>query len=348
MNYVTSNNKTKEIKIQKEYLIKSGYKVDDVADFVSKYMDVNTYKDSLKGKDNLFLVMPSTSGRNIIPLYMSALLQNEYGGTIAVDYALPMHKTKSAYLGAVSKIKEPREYLIRKEMLNDIDLSSKNIVIIDDVVTSGTSVGCLQKALEKEGIVVNSVVSIAQSEKRLVSERDIERLSEKLVPVNGDLETVKNDVALLFDGKLKHAINTIEREVTGPTKTKYRDFIYEYITEEARRIRSDASLDRRLQSGQEGNATIYERRDGRTQNLAVEERQEYLVRNTEDNQKESIAQLQFEARQNGYLLSPEIIVNVSDAMCGGYVSFDELRSAMIATIQEKKCMSRTNTMELSL
>jgi hypothetical protein len=173
-------------------------------------------------------------------------------------------------------------------------------------------------------------------------------LSEKLVPVNGNLDAVKKDVSLLFEGKLKHAINTIEREVTGPTKTKYRDYVYEYITEESRRIRSDASLDRRVQSGKEGNATFYERRDGRTQNLAVEERQRDLVCNTEYYQKESVAQLQFEARKNGYLLSPEIIVNVSDALCSGYASFEELRTVMIETIQEKKHLSRTNTMELSL
>ncbi len=337
MNYLPSHLKTKEVKKDKEALIQDGYNTGAVMLFVKKHLDVPAYREALQGKENLYLVMPSTSGYNTIPEFIAARLQKEYGGEIVVDYALPMHKTKSAYMGAVSKMKEPREYIIRKEPFSKLEIMRKNVVIVDDVVTSGTSVHSLSQSLLKAGVVVDGVVSVAQSDKRLVSERDIQRLSEKLLPSGGDIESVRKDVELVFSGRLKHAINTVEREVTGPAKVKYKEYAYEHIKGEAARIRSEASLGRGLQPGQGHKAAIYPRRNDRGAEMAVGEKQGAYGRNQERDMVDgSVADLKWIARQNGFNMNASVVAAVADEMSSGRSNFEELRAAMMVKIDQMK------------
>jgi hypoxanthine phosphoribosyltransferase len=337
MNYIPSHLQTKEIKKDKEELIAQGYPHEKVVQFVKTHLYVPAYREALVGKDNVFLVMPSTSGKNVIPEYMASRLQKEYGGTIVIDYALPKHETKSAYMGAISKLREPRQYLLRQEPFRDMDSQRKNIIIVDDVVTSGSSVNSLAKSLAEKGIEVDTVVSLAQSDKRLVTERDIERLSGKLQPINGDYEKTRRDVELVFGGQLKHALNTVEREITGAKKSKYREIAYEYVTREAERIRNETSMDRRLQSGQERKTELPGIANDRDKGVSVREEQ----RTYEGNSKspvvgDTIADLQKIARHEGYPLSPKVIATVADELNNGRFTFDELREAMMIKIGQMK------------
>lgn len=259
MNFQFSSNNTKCIKQEKEKLIQAGYPVSSVIEFIKTYLNVEAYRLALEKQDNIYLVMPSTSGRNIIPKYVAARLQYEFGGQIIVDFARPMHETKTANLSAIGKIREQRVYEVRKQPFKDLNIKNKNLVLVDDVVSTGVSIKALEKALNESGIQVTTVLSIAQTDKRITSKRDIERFAEKLEQEKNSAHNVKNDVALLFKGTLKHHLNTIEREITGPKKSNYRREVYEYVKREAVRIRDEVKTPGRIQQGSEGKTKLYQR-----------------------------------------------------------------------------------------
>ncbi|MBN2434851.1 MAG: phosphoribosyltransferase [Spirochaetes bacterium] len=349
MEYITSHFHTKDIKTDKEKLFECGYPEKLVNGFIKKHLNVSAYSGALKEKDNLFLVMPSTSGVNVIPEHLAAHLQKEYGGEILVDFALPMHVTKSAYMGAIAKIKEPREYNIVKESFEGINVSEKNVIIVDDVVTSGTSIESLSKSLLKEGIITDLVISVAQSDKRLVSERDIKRLSEKLATGRENLKEIQKDVEILFTGKLKHALNTVEREITGPKKEKYKGIVYEYIRREASRIRSEASMDRGIQPGKEGQASFYKRGDDRHSEMAVREEQITYRSDSEKNRVgESVADLQRIAREHGYYMNAAVVSGVAEELSCGNLNYDELKNSMMKKIEMLKEKNPSITCEEGL
>ena len=70
------------------------------------------------------------------------------------------------------------------------------------------------------------------SEHRLASERDIERLAEKL----GADETLHADIKTVLGNGLKHRANYIERESTNSTE-KVKNEFGNYFKTEAKRLR---------------------------------------------------------------------------------------------------------------
>ena len=57
--------------------------------------------DHLRGQDNVFLVVPSTTGRNKLPYYFAKHLQDEYGGEIATGWADPLVREKASMKGGL-------------------------------------------------------------------------------------------------------------------------------------------------------------------------------------------------------------------------------------------------------
>ncbi|MBN1294037.1 MAG: hypothetical protein JXB48_19530 [Candidatus Latescibacteria bacterium] len=335
MNYHFSSNKTKDIKYAKETLLKKGYPISDVIAFVKNNLSLEHYVDTLKGINNLYLVMPSTSGRNSIPMIMAAALQRSFGGEVIVDIARPMHETKSAYLSAIGKIREQRRYEIREEALRKIDIKNKNIVIVDDVVTTGVSVNSLRKSLTESGVEVGSVISIAQSDKRLCSERDLERVTEKLQASHPEDKELKDAVRKFFAGSLKHYLNSIEREITGEKRIKYREEFYEYIKREARRSRKEAQNARRVQPGDYRKTGLSGGGAQGGTGVSVREGPGTAYRSGKDGPvTENLSILMKTARELGYPLTPKIIANVSEVYEVGERTLQELRSGLKKRVRQ--------------
>ena len=151
MDFAWSSKDTKEIRREKEILADRGYIREEVAAFVKKYFEPEKYRDILSDKKPVYLVMPSTRGDNTIPLGIAELLQMTYGGEIIKGFAGAMHETKSANLGAIGKLKEPRIYEIYDDQITGEMVRDKDVFVVDDVVTTGTSVDALRKSLERDG-----------------------------------------------------------------------------------------------------------------------------------------------------------------------------------------------------
>lgn len=347
MDYHFSTDKTKDMKLEKELLIQKGYPVSEVITFVKKNLNVQSCRQTLQGKDNMYLVMPSTSGRNIIPKFIAARLQKEYGGEIIVDFARPMHETKTAYLSAIGKIREQRKYEIREQALQGINLKNKNVIIVDDVVSTGVSIHALSRSLQEKGIFAHAVISIAQSDKRLVSDRDIERFTEKLQqnkPFDPDL---KNEVTLIFKDSLKHHLNTIEREITGDKKAKYREEVYEYIKRETSRAGRETEVVGRIQPGVASEAQLFTGRASGGEGLPVDQRERVPERSGQDRLGlENLVELQRVARSYGFILPPKVVASVSEALANGEYSYQEILGGMkekIGVIKSEKNRATKNS-----
>jgi adenine/guanine phosphoribosyltransferase-like PRPP-binding protein len=336
MDYLHSHNHTKDIKREKEELFQNGFRHKEVAEFVKRNIDLEAYRESLGGKDNVYLVVPSTSGANTIPEYIASRLQKAFGGVVIVDCALPMHETKSAYLSAVGKLREPRVYEIRTEAFEGIELDGKNIVLVDDVVTTGTSINALKRALEEQGLRPGAVASLAQSDKRLTSQRDLERVAGKLQADFPDDKQVIADVELVFGGSLKHALNTIEREITGEKKGKDRREVYGYVKGEAARIRGEAEVDRGVQQRAAGKAELYSGGYEGSPRIPAPQEQGTREGPAEYGLVDSIPALQRIAHKAGLRLRADVVAEISEAINTGEYSIRECCTVIAERLKPRK------------
>jgi hypoxanthine phosphoribosyltransferase len=266
--YATSSFDVGAIKAEKETLRAQGYPVASVFEFVDRFLNLDRF-GHLRGRDNMFLVAPSTSRTNLIPLVFAQKLAAKFGGSVVNGWATPLSTTKAAKKGGIGKIREPVRFAEDSEALSVLKkMPGRNMVLVDDVVTTGETADALRDSLDRHGLHLNEVASLGQAEMRKVTERDIERLAVKL----GE-PSLRAEVAVVLSGKLKHRANYIERETHG----RYRSEIRDYFQNEARRYKNGLSAvqpggersgeklgagDSRLQSGplsQAGNSPGHSR-----------------------------------------------------------------------------------------
>ncbi len=141
-------------------LAELGYPAEGVEKYVSENYDPDKYKE-LGGPDTVWLVMPSTSGQNIIPQAFADRLSMDHGGTVINRgislFQLQQAKTKRGY---IAKMESPA-----KLSLDDSDLISnlngKRVVIVDDIMTSGMTTEALTETLSSHGVKVEAVAVLA-------------------------------------------------------------------------------------------------------------------------------------------------------------------------------------------
>ena len=223
--YATSSFDVGAIKAEKEALRAQGYPVASVFKFVGRFLSLERFRH-LRGRNNMFLVAPSTSRTNLIPVVFAQKLAAEFGGSVVNGWATPLSTTKAAKKGAIGKIRDPVRFAENLDVLLALKAPGRNFVLVDDVVTTGETADALRHSLDRHGLALNEVASLGQAEMRKVTARDIERLAAKL----GE-PSLRAEVAAVLSGKLKHRANYIEREANG----RYRSEIRDYFQNEARR-----------------------------------------------------------------------------------------------------------------
>jgi hypothetical protein len=114
--YNTSSSEVGAIKTGKETLRAQGYPVASVFEFVDRFLKPSNFQH-LSGRENVFLVAPSTSRTNLIPLVFAQKLATEFGGTVVNGWATPLSTTKAAKKGGIGKIREPVRFAEDAAML---------------------------------------------------------------------------------------------------------------------------------------------------------------------------------------------------------------------------------------
>jgi hypothetical protein len=223
--YATSTRRVKDIRKRKDSVYLRGMPSNEVAQLARDFSTAGAY-EHLRGQDNVFLVAPSTTGRNKLPYYFAKHLQQEYGGDVATGWAVPIVREKASMKGGLGKMRNPARFAPIDPRLLRIPKHA-NLVLVDDVVTTGETTDALRELLAVRGIHVDSVVSLGQSELRKVSQRDIERIDLKL----GE-PSLQEEIESVLQGRLKHKANYIERSIHEDTKAEIR----RYFRDEHRRL----------------------------------------------------------------------------------------------------------------
>jgi len=238
--YATSTSRVRDLRRQKDALYGKGMPREACAEMVRTSIRPDAYSH-LGGKDNCFLVAPSTTGRNPLPYLLAKRLQQEHGGQVVTGWALPLETKKASAKGGIGKMENPARFAAVDSKLSQIPRRAN---LVDDVVTTGETTDALREVLALRGMKADAVVSLGQSEMRKVSPRDIERITEKL----GE-PSVRAQVEGVLQGRLKHKANYIERAIHDDTRARIRN----YFETEHRRLQGLGAVqsggDRSLRNG---------------------------------------------------------------------------------------------------
>jgi len=268
--YARCSDDTRGLREEKERLYAQGFPILESQATVAKYYSAEKFDHLRSVSKPVYFCAPSTTGENILPYILAQNLRRDFGGVIMPDWATPQALTRTAEKTGIEKLREPPTYKLNKDALALVGKDA-TIVLVDDVVTTGGSVQGMREALAQEGLRASHVTSLAQSELRLVTEKDIDRMTAKLLgnegrdafarsrgfadfsafaanePHHADPERsgftawlreqpLRADVALALDGRLKHLANYIENSIRKTDANRNAE-ISEHLRAEAQRLR---------------------------------------------------------------------------------------------------------------
>lgn len=203
-------------------LRKPGATQNQVNDVLIKYYTPSEYQELAGRKDNVYVVVPSTSGKNPIPRKFADQLAKDFGGEVVDDWGRPIATKESKQkLNFLDKADEPARY-----DLGDTDLSrfkGKNVIIVDDVFSTGDSVEGVRQALAQQGIKKTRVASLISTDPRFASPRDIDWFSDELARTLGkNRSEVRQTAQAAFKGMGKIYLARARKAVSGQTEAIYR------------------------------------------------------------------------------------------------------------------------------
>ncbi|NJN27767.1 MAG: phosphoribosyltransferase [Cyclobacteriaceae bacterium] len=175
------------LKVQKEQIKNKEIPPEEVkAILYNYYQELRSKIIQLPQGSGLF-VMPSTSGKNIIPLYLSALIIKDRpditsyntADKLVTNEAIKERKIKDNYK---EKIKDPTKFKIHDQatIFNSLQ-KEKNVFILDDIVSTGESAITLKRQLENRGVKIEGIVALKAQEKYLTRTSDMERLYKMIL-----------------------------------------------------------------------------------------------------------------------------------------------------------------------
>ncbi len=190
------------------------------------------------GRDNVFLVMPSTTGENTVPLALANRLARDFGGEVVEGYATPTHITEAkCRAGFATRLRQPSGWQV-----GDLEAAGKHVVLVDDVFNTGESAATLTREMGSRGVNVDQTAVLGASDTRIANQRDKSRLSNRLMAKLGyERAMVQPYVEAAFDGTSKQWINYAERmarkSAVGARK------VYEYARKHGReRVEKNAAI----------------------------------------------------------------------------------------------------------
>jgi 2'-5' RNA ligase len=234
---LSSSRNLKDMRKGKDALRSSGYPEEQVATFVDAYYKPEKYAQ-LMGRDNVFMVMPSTTGENSVPRALAERLVRDFGGEVVEGYATPTHVTEAkCRAGFATRLQQPSGW-----QLGDLEAQGKHVVLVDDVFNTGESAATLTREMAGRGVNVDQTAVLGASDTRIANQRDMSRLSNRIMSKLGYERTlVQPYIEAAFDGTSKQWINYAERMVTKSATGARK--VYEYARKYGReRVEKNASI----------------------------------------------------------------------------------------------------------
>lgn len=204
------------IKGFKQNLANDNYPEDKVNELINKICTPEFFDKLRKelGPNSVLLPMPSTSGKNKLPLKLSARISAELNVPYINDPVVTsVHKREAKTTRGLDKIINHPEYKLSSQFEHELTkYKDKDVYIVDDIFTTGQSVSYLARELESEGFHVPNIISFTKASGSFTSPKDIEKMSQIAHTKLGiDLDLARN--------KLK----TVEKESSTIGFQMYQD-----------------------------------------------------------------------------------------------------------------------------
>lgn len=220
----------KKMKELKQSIAEKNYQLEDVAYFLSSIITdsfINKLKKYVNYKDSVFITMPSTSGKNIIPDSLTSILSHKLNIDIIPQTIFELNKDwkQAKKTRGIDKIIDNKEYKINYTELDKYKkYKNYKIFIIDDLFTSGLSVNKLAKCLNNEGFQVQDIISISNASTKLISQSDVNFLvNEAVRNLNINKEVAEKKLNIL-----KEHQSTLYRQILLDLKSKDKEIIKKY------------------------------------------------------------------------------------------------------------------------
>jgi len=259
----------------KRLLDERGRSAADTERLVDSFYRRTVYEPLLKGKDNVYVLMPSSSGENKIPSVLAARLQRDFGGLI-VDAAENNSTQQSKNLRTFTrKLQNPRVMA----PLPDVDPSlyrapGKNTVIVDDIHTTGDSSRTLRQALGLPDQTRTVALAVAQPYRPTRSAMTMfaDDLYTALVRANKpsiaqglSQETTREFVREYFANESRQLLNYANKDLGESTASgKNADQIWQALDANHRRLHGNPVSSSRPVTGSGTNSTPSNPTSGRS------------------------------------------------------------------------------------
>ncbi|MFN3409732.1 MAG: vitamin B12 dependent-methionine synthase activation domain-containing protein, partial [Limisphaerales bacterium] len=186
----------------------------------------------------VYVVTPSTSGRNLLPLALARWLQVKFGGEVFDRLDSNTAQEAKNRRGYIEKVSQPTRIVVPLETAQA--LSGRRVIVVDDILTSGETLNAVQEALAVCGVRVDGVVVLGAAQgARPASESVARQLSKHLARELGldwplVLESLRLAHANAYASLLRKAAQDAENQ---PHK------VYETIRQKGAALREAARLD---------------------------------------------------------------------------------------------------------
>lgn len=137
-------------------------------------------------EDTILVTQPSTSKTNVIPIQFAEKLSNELNikYLIGDQYFDTVHTVQSKHIPRLQRPFHQRQYLSSNLDKFKKHIENKQIVVVEDVLTTGGSVATFSRHLNREGFNVKSVAALMGDRRLSVDRKTIDRLNQAL-SING-------------------------------------------------------------------------------------------------------------------------------------------------------------------
>lgn len=140
----------------------------------------------------VFITVPSTSGKNVVPLRLAEKLSKEFNGRAICgdEFFSAVHSRQSKHIPWTQRAFYRREYVPENIDTLKKETAGKQIVVVEDILTTGGSAAVFCMTLDDEGIEVQSVAAL-MGDKRLNID----------LKTQARLEAALNQAGLSFDSE---------------------------------------------------------------------------------------------------------------------------------------------------
>ena len=177
-------------------------------------------------RESVFLTMPSTTRSNVIPLQLAIYLSHKTNTPwLNGDYVFDVeHQKASKNIPRDKRVFSRRLFTIQKRE-SVFELQNKNVVIVDDIITTGSSIRNLSEVLFENKISVSHVVGLMGDRRLEIDKKTEEKLKKALEQLQEPIDFNKIDyitrteaggiLRLLNNARSQNAIRKLTHDLQG-------------------------------------------------------------------------------------------------------------------------------------